>query len=58
LALAIKAKLECVGIKIASKEEEFMPYIVMPDGKTVSEHARPWIAQAYENRAVAALPGW
>ena len=58
LALAIKAKLECVGTKIASMEEEFMPYIVMPDGKTVSEHARPWIAQAYENRAVAALPGW
>ena len=58
LALAIKAKLECVGTKIASFEEEFMPFIVMPDGKTASEHVQPWIAHAYQHRAVAALPGF
>ena len=31
----------------------------MPDGKTVAEHARPMIAQAYETGTVVALlPGW
>jgi hypothetical protein len=35
-----------------------MPHVIMPDGKTVAEHVQPWIAQAYESRAVGALPGW
>lgn len=35
-----------------------MAHIVMPDGKTVSEHARPMIASAYESgRMTPLLPG-
>jgi hypothetical protein len=58
LALVIKAKLEAVETGIATFEDEFMPHVIMPDGKTVAEHVQPWIAQAYESRAVGALPGW
>lgn len=49
LALVIKAKLEAVESGISMFEDEFMASIVMPDGRTVSEHARPMIAHAYEN---------
>lgn len=59
LALVVKAKLEAVTSGITSFEEEFMSHIVMPDGKTVSEHALPMIAETYKTGKVAALlPGW
>lgn len=46
LALAIKAKLEVIETGIASFEAEFLPYTVMPDGRTVAEHALPLVEQA------------
>lgn len=59
LALVVKAKLEAVETGITTFEDEFMAHIVMPDGKTVSEHAMPMIQQAYQSgKAVALLPGW
>jgi hypothetical protein len=59
LALVIKAKLEAVEAGITAFEDEFMAHIVMPDGKTVSEHAKPMIAEAYKNKKmVTLLPGW
>jgi len=59
LALVVKAKLEAVQSGIVGFEDEFMAHIVMPDGKTVAEHARPMIAVAYDTGKVAALlPGW
>lgn len=59
LALVVKAKLEAVESGIVGFEDEFMAHIVMPDGKTVAEHARPMIAEAYKTGKVAALlPGW
>lgn len=48
LALSIKAKLETVESGIAEFETEFMPYVVMPNGKTVAENLKPQIAAAYE----------
>jgi len=48
LALVIKAKLEAVESGIAEFDDEFMANIIMPDGKTVSEHIAPKINQAYE----------
>jgi len=47
--LVIKAKLEAVESGISVFEDEFMANIVMPDGRTVSEHVRPRIATAYES---------
>ena len=57
LLLAIKAKLEVVESGLAVFEEEFMANIVMPDNTTVSQHARPWIEQAYQSGRVRALLG-
>jgi hypothetical protein len=58
LALAIKAKLETVESEIATIDEEFMAYLVMPDGKTVAEHALPAITQARTTGTVPPLLGF
>ena len=59
LCLVVKAKIEAVESGITTFEEEFMPFIVMPDGKTVAEHALPAISAAYESGQMPALlPGW
>lgn len=59
LSLVVKAKLEAVESKIATFENEFMANIIMPDGKTVSEHVVPMIAKAYESgKMQPLLPGW
>lgn len=47
LILAIKAKFEIVTSGISTFEEEFLPYTVLPDGRTVAEHAIPMVEQAY-----------
>lgn len=48
LALCIKAKLEAVEAGITQFDDEFMAQIVLPNGQTMSEHAQPLIARAYE----------
>jgi hypothetical protein len=55
LLLLVKAKLEAVDAKIATFEEAFVAYIVMPDGKTVWEATREPIKLAYEGKTVALL---
>jgi hypothetical protein len=41
LHLVIKAKLEAVDAGVAIFEEEFLPFIVTGDGRTVAEHLVP-----------------
>jgi hypothetical protein len=48
LALCIKAKLEAVEAGITTFEDEFMAQIILPNGQSMSEHAMPLIARAYE----------
>lgn len=55
LVLSIKAKLTAVESGITSFEQEFMPYTVLPDGKTAAQHALPMIEQAYAGGKVAGL---
>lgn len=58
LNLVVKAKLEAVDAEIATFEEEFLAFIVLPSGRTVAETAIPAIAQAYETGKVPELmPG-
>lgn len=58
LALAIKAKLETVESGIATFEDEFLSYIVLPNGQTVGEFTLPQVAAAYDSGAMPkALPG-
>ncbi len=54
LLIVIKAKFEVVSSGIATFEEEFLPYTVLPDGRTVAEHALPMVKQAY---ATGKIPG-
>lgn len=57
LLLAVKAKLVSVAEGVETFEDAFMAHVVMPDGRTVGEHARPSIASAYrENKMVPLLP--
>ena len=49
LLLVIKAKLEAVQSKIATFDDEFMAYVVMPNGQTMGEWMRPQIEQAVAN---------
>ncbi len=55
LALSVKAKLEMVSSGIVDFEDEFLSYIVLPDGKTVADHVRPGIEQAYAGGGPKAL---
>ena len=55
LALVVKAKLEAVSAGISEFEDEFLAYIVMPDGKTISSHVRPAIEHAYETGTMPQL---
>lgn len=48
LYLCIKAKLESVATEIETFEDSFMAQTVMPTGQTMSEHAQPLLAKAYE----------
>lgn len=44
LALVILAKLEAVEAGITSMEQEFLPAMVLPDGRTFAEWAEPQLA--------------
>jgi hypothetical protein len=37
VTLVIKAKLEAVESNITTFDQEFLPFIVMPDGRTIAE---------------------
>lgn len=49
LTLTVKAKLEAVESGIATFEEEFLSYIVLPGGKTVSEEIIPKLDHIYSS---------
>jgi hypothetical protein len=55
LALCIKAKLETVATGISHFEDEFMANIILPNGQTMGDHAKPLIAEAYESGKMPAL---
>lgn len=58
LALMIKAKLEAVSSGIVAFEEEFLAHVLMPDGRTLYEHAKEPLAVAYDSGEVRPLlPG-
>ncbi len=58
LALVVKAKLEAVESGIATFEQEFLAYVVLPNGQTAGEVLIPQIASSYEHgRMPPLLPG-
>lgn len=48
LSLVVKAKLEAVETGIATFEDEFLAYIMLPDGETVGQWIGPQLAAAYD----------
>ena len=48
LVLSIKAKLVAVTDGISVFEDEFLAWVVMPDGKTVGEHVLPQVEAVYQ----------
>ena len=57
LLLVIKAKLEAVESGVESFEEAFMAQLVLPDGQTMTEWAKPQIEQAYLSGKMPPLLG-
>jgi hypothetical protein len=55
LSLVVKAKLESVSSGIATFDDEFMAYVVLPGGQTVSEQVTPFIEKAYATGKVGPL---
>jgi hypothetical protein len=53
--LSIKAKLESVQSGIEEFDDAFMAQIVLPNGQTMSDHAKPLIARAYESGSMPPL---
>lgn len=58
LALVIKAKLEAVESGITEFEDEFLAHIVLPNGQTMGQLARPQLQIAYERGEVPPLLGY
>lgn len=57
LLLVIKAKLEAVESNIATFEEEFLSYTVLPNDKTVGAVVLPMVAEAYGSGRMPKLLG-
>ncbi len=58
LLLVIKAKLEAVASGIATLEEEFLAHVVMPNGQTFYEWAKPQLEIVYAHGEMPPLmPG-
>jgi len=55
LILCLKAKFEIVESGIASFETEFMPYMMLPDKRTVAEAVAPLIEEAYKTKRMPRL---
>jgi len=49
LALVVKAKLEAVESGIATFEDEFLAYIMLPEGQTVGEWMSPQLDEVYKD---------
>jgi hypothetical protein len=55
LVLVIKAKLEAIESGISDFESEFLSQIMLPDGRTYGEFAKPQLAHVY---ATAEMPAF
>lgn len=57
LLLTIKSKLEAVQNGLASFEEEMLPFIVLPNNRTVAQWVVPQIERAYTTGQMLPLLG-
>ena len=57
LLLVLKAKLEAVNSDIVAFDVEFLPFIVLPSGLTVSENVSPQLPDLLQGKALPPLLG-
>jgi hypothetical protein len=58
LSLYIKAVCEAIDSDVITAENAFLPFVVLPDGRTLSEYVAPQLAAVYESGEMPALlPG-
>lgn len=58
LLLIVKAKCEAVDIGVETVDQAWMPYIMLPDGRTVGEFMVPQVSEAYKSGQMPSLlPG-
>ena len=55
MALVVKANLEAVEAGISTVEREFMPDVMLPDGRTVWQWVEPQVEQMYLTGKMPAL---
>jgi hypothetical protein len=58
LALVVKAKLEAVECGISTFEEEFLAWMMLPDGSTVGDRMLPQLETAYRTGQMPPLLPW
>jgi hypothetical protein len=59
LVLILKAKLEVVASEMVTVEQEFLAYMVLPNGKTVGVEVAPMLSAAYDGGSMPnLLPEW
>lgn len=56
LLLLVKAKLEAIASGITSMEREFMPDLLLSDGRRLEAWAGPILAEMYESGSMPLLP--
>ncbi|HEV2036914.1 MAG TPA: hypothetical protein VGU71_22410 [Candidatus Dormibacteraeota bacterium] len=56
LLLLVKAKLEAIESGITTAEREFMPDLLLADGRRLEQWAAPELAAMYETGSLPALP--
>lgn len=57
MKLILHAKLEAIRVGISTVEREFLADLVMPDGRTVGQHALPHLPNALDGGSALALGG-
>lgn len=56
LLLLVKAKLEAIAGDITTMEREFMPDLLLSDGRRLEQWAAPALAEMYQTGRLPALP--
>lgn len=54
-SLLVKAQLEAIAAGVVTFEVAFLPYTVLPSGRTVADDVEPLVAQAYLDGHVVPL---
>lgn len=57
LVLCIKSKLECIESGITTFEEEFLSFMMLPNGSTVFEEVNPHVIESYKDNKMPQI-GW